>query len=104
TVPARSNGTGVGANANLPYVDTRTYADGDPFLRGDPNVDVHDGYHSLILQARFQKYLGSTANYASPLAAASPAIPRNAFPTPATVAAAARLSFMDKWMTAILAD
>jgi hypothetical protein len=100
----RVNLIGGGGNANIPYIDTRTYAEGDPFLRGDPNVDVHDGYHSLIVQARMQKYNGGLGNYVWLLAAASPAIPNNLFPTPATIAGADRLAIMDKWASAIAAD
>jgi hypothetical protein len=102
-VTGRINEIG-GGNANIPYIDTRTYADGDPFLRGDPNVDVHDGYHSLIVQARMQKYNGGLGNYVWLLAAAAPAIPNNAFPTPATMAGNDRLTIMDKWLSAIQAD
>jgi hypothetical protein len=100
----RVNELAGGGNVAVPYVDARTYADGDPFLRGDPNVDVHSGFHSQILTARFQKYAPSAGNLLQVLAAASPAIPNNAFPTPATLALNDRMSILDKWLSAIAAD
>ncbi len=99
----RVNQTNAG-NASIPYVDTRTYIDGDPFGRGDANVDVHDAYHSMIVQARMQKYNGGTANYLSLLAANSPPITGNAFPTPAAIMTTDRLTILDKWLSAIAAD
>ena len=54
---------GTGGEASTPFIDLRTYTDGDPLGRGDPNVDVHDRYHSFILRARLLKYNGTAANH-----------------------------------------
>jgi hypothetical protein len=44
-------------------ISVRGWREGDPYGRGDANVDVHDGYHSAIVEARLQKYTGTTDNY-----------------------------------------
>ena len=36
-----------GGNADIPIIGIALLLDGDPFGRGDANVDVHDRYHSL---------------------------------------------------------
>lgn len=98
----------AGGNKDVVYFDVRTYADGDPFGRGDPNVDVHDGYHSDVARARFQKYTGSTANYVQVLtAAANPAV-QNLLPGAKLLARAQgmgeALTNLDKWLTAVVKD
>jgi hypothetical protein len=47
----------TGGLAAIPQVATRAYIDGDPFGRGDANVDVHDKFHTLVVQERLQKNL-----------------------------------------------
>jgi len=90
------------------YFDVRTYADGDPFNRGDANVDVHDRYHSDVAKARMQKYTGGLNNYVQVLtAAANPAV-QNLLPGARLLARAQgmgeALANLDKWMTAVVAD
>jgi hypothetical protein len=89
-------------NAAVPYVDIRQYNDFDLQNRGDPNVNVHDGYHSLIVQARLQKYNGNLNNYIF-LRAAQTLDPA-ATTTPNSVATADGLAIIDKWLTAIMND
>jgi hypothetical protein len=36
----------TGGVRDIPAIAVRTYNDQDPLHRGDPNVDVHDGYHN----------------------------------------------------------
>jgi hypothetical protein len=97
---------GTGGEAATPFIDLRTYTDGDPLGRGDPNVDVHDRYHSFIVRARLLKYNGSAANHVM-LVTATYGFPqadsRNEGSPLATVSAQA-LAQMDGWLTAIAAD
>ena len=87
-------------------VDIRTYNDGDPFGRGDPNVDVHDGYHSLVVRARLIKYNGT---HRQPRDAdrrhAAARRQHDAAPgSPLNIVSIEALTQMDKWLTAITAD
>jgi len=95
---------GTGNYANMPVVGTRTYADGDPFGRGDPNVDVHDAYHTSILQARLQKYNGSDGNFVYLLGATGSGTTNNNVGTPTNTMHVAAFEALDKWLTAILND
>jgi hypothetical protein len=97
----------TGGNKDVAFIDLRTYADADPFGRGDPNVDVHDRFQSDIVKARLEKYNGTTANYVQILTATAP--PANAAITnskisPRGVGFADALSGLDKWLTAVVAD
>jgi hypothetical protein len=93
------------ANIAIPVVDWRTYIDGDPFNRGDANVDVHDRYHSDIVRARFEKYNGSTANYVAMMVANGSVNTINNDPSsPASIARADAYAQLDKWLTAIAND
>src|SRR5260370_41222005 len=92
----------TGGVKDVIYVDWRPYADGDPFGRGDPNVNVHDRYHSDIAKARIQKNTGTLANYTRYLTGTGP---NDNLPTsPATLARADAYDLIDKWMMAGLAD
>jgi hypothetical protein len=60
--------TGDGGLRIIPIVDVRGYTDGSCTVSacppGDPtNVDVHDGYHSLVARARLLKTTGSIDNH-----------------------------------------
>ena len=92
--------------ASIPYIDIRTYNDGDPIGRGDPNVDVHDGYHSLVVRARLLKYNGTAANHVMLTAATYGTPPQDARTpgSPLNVVSTEALTQMDKWLTAITAD
>ena len=95
-----------GSYVDIPMVDFRSWRDGDPFGRGDANVDVHDGYHSLILQARLEKAHGNTDNSVQFLYARVSAErgADNAPDSPQTAATAEALPALDAWMTAIAMD
>jgi hypothetical protein len=97
---------GTGGGASTPIVDIRAYTDGDPLGRGDPNVDVHDRYHSFVVRARLIKYNGNAANHVM-LVTATYGFPqadaRNEGSPLATVSAQA-LTQLDRWLTAIAAD
>jgi hypothetical protein len=86
------------------YMDVRTYADGDPFNRGDANVDVHDRYHSDIAKARMQKYTGGLGNYVQILTANGPADIINTKTSPRGVGMIEALNNLDKWLSAVVAD
>jgi Tannase-like family of unknown function (DUF6351) len=97
---------GTGGVASTPLIDIRAYTDGDPLGHGDPNVDVHDRYHSFVLRARLLKYNGSAANQVM-LVTASYGLPQADSRTegsPLAVVAAQALTQMDRWLTAIAAD
>src|SRR5205823_14660740 len=93
---------GAAGNAQVPIVDIRSYNDGDPQARGDANINVHNGFHSLVVQARYLKYNGNLNNYVWLRAAQTldPASTTN----PNSVATADGLAIIDKWLTAIMND
>jgi hypothetical protein len=92
----------AGGNRNVPIVDIRGYNDGDLQNRGDANINVHDGYHSLIVQARLQKYNGNLNNYVWLLSAQT--LDTGATVTPGSQGTADGLAIIDKWLTAIMND
>ena len=97
---------GTGGAAAVPYVDIRVYTDGDPLGRGDPNVDVHDRYHSLVVRARLAKYNGTAANHVM-LTLPTYGIPQldgRAEVSPLNTVSAEALTQMDTWLAAIAAD
>jgi hypothetical protein len=97
----RINLTAAG-NSQVPIVDIRGYNDGDLQNRGDANINVHDGYHSLIVQARLQKYNGNLNNYVWLLSAQT--LDTGATVTPGSQGTVDGLAIMDKWLTAIMND
>ncbi|MCP8936919.1 DUF6351 family protein [Alsobacter sp. SYSU M60028] len=98
--------TGTGALANVPMVDIRSYVDGDPLGLGDPNVDVHDGYHSAVMRARLQKYLGSAANHVMLTAASLGRVQLDTRTggSPLITVSGDGLAAIDKWLTAVAND
>jgi hypothetical protein len=97
---------GTGGLTTTPIVDIRTYMDGDPLGRGDPNVDVHDRYHSFVARARLLKYNGSAANHVM-LVTATYGFPQADARTdgsPVARVSAQALTELDRWLTAIAAD
>ncbi len=94
-----------GGNKDVAYIDVRTYADGDPFGRGDANVDVHDRYHSDIAKARMQKYNGTLANYVQILTANGPGTTNSPdMGTARQIGFAYALNGLDTWLTAVVHD
>jgi Tannase-like family of unknown function (DUF6351) len=96
----------TGGVASIPIIDIRTYNDGDPLGRGDPNVDVHDRYHSFVVRARLLKYNGSAANHVMLTAATfgAPQLDARTERSPLNLVSTAALTQMDKWLSAIAAD
>jgi hypothetical protein len=96
----------TGGAASIPIVDIRTYNDGDPLGRGDPNVDVHDRYHSFIVRARLLKYNGTAANHVMLTAATfgAPQLDARTERSPLNLVSTEALTQMDKWLSAIAAD
>jgi hypothetical protein len=89
----------------IPQVATRAYIDGDPFGRGDANVDVHDSFHTSVVQARLQKYLGTTGTMVYLEAANAPgAYNTTTKGSPLNQAYIDALNGIDKWIMAIKAD
>ncbi len=89
----------------IPQVATRAYIDGDPFGRGDANVDVHDSFHTTVVQARLQKYLGTTGTMVYLETANAPGAYNTTTPgSPLNVAYLDALNGIDKWILAIKAD
>ena len=96
---------GNGGNKDIPYIDYRRYINGDPFGRGDANVDVHAAFHSAIAQARLQKYNGTLANYVQIDAASGPGRGDGAAKdSPMSVAYRDLLTSIDQWLMAVKAD
>jgi hypothetical protein len=97
---------GSGGASSIPIVDIRTYNDGDPLGRGDPNVDVHDRYHSFVVRARLLKYNGTAANHVMLIAATYgfPQLDSRTVGSPLNAVSTGALTQLDKWLTAIAAD
>jgi hypothetical protein len=95
----------TGGLAAIPQVAIRDWRDGDPFGRGDANVDVHARVHSAIVQARLQKYLGTTGtNVDITVAYDLTQYNFTAHGSPMNTAYLDALAGMDKWIMAIKAD
>jgi hypothetical protein len=89
----------------IPQVATRAYIDGDPFGRGDANVDVHDKFHSIVVQERLKKYLGTDATMVYLEVANAPGNYNQTTPgSPLNVAYNEALNGIDKWILAIKND
>jgi hypothetical protein len=95
----------TGGLATIPQIAIRDWRDGDPFGRGDANVDVHARVHSAIVRARLQKYLGTTGTSVE-MTAAYDLTQYNftAHGSPMNTAYLEALAGMDKWIMAIKAD
>lgn len=97
---------GNGGATEVPIVSIRSYNDGDPLRRGDPNVDVHDGYHSEVVEARLRKYAGTSANYVQLMGATygSPQLDAQTLGSPLNAISMETLDQLDKWLLAIRND
>jgi hypothetical protein len=95
----------TGGLASIPQIAIRDWRDGDPFGRGDANVDVHARVHSSIVRARLQKYLGTTGTSVEMTAAYD--LTNYNFTvhgSPMNTAYVEALDAMDKWIIAIKSD
>ena len=98
--------TGQGGLRNIPILDVRGYTDGictvAPCPPRDPtDVDVHDGYHTMVTRARLLKANGNTDNHVRIVAhEVGHRGPDSVLGTVSPQAVAQ----VDKWLTNILAD
>ena len=97
---------GDGGLASIPIVDIRSYVDGDPVNVGDANVDVHDGYHSMVMRARLLKYNGNADNHVIMTTASLGRVQfdTRTYGSPLTRVSADGLAKLDEWLTAIAND
>jgi hypothetical protein len=100
-----NSGEGLAATA---VVDLRSYVDGPPPPPFDAlkDVDVHDGYHSLVMRARLLKYNGNAANHVMLMTASLGRVQADTRTagTPLTRVAGEALDQLDKWLTAAAND
>jgi hypothetical protein len=104
----------TGGMRETPAISIRSYNDQDPLRRGDPNVDVHDGYHTDVVLARMQKYTGTTGNYVQFMTTTMgfPQLDAQTGPgnlllpqgSPMYQASMEAITQLDKWILAIQAD
>ncbi len=104
----------TGGIKDVPAISIRSYNDQDPVGRGDPNVDVHDGYHSDVIVARLDKYAGGHGNYVQFMTTTMgfPQLDAQTGPgnlllpqgSPMYLASVESLKQMDRWILAIQAD
>jgi hypothetical protein len=92
----------TGGLAAIPQVHTRNFLEADYLGRGDANVNVHDKFHTTIVQARLQKYLGTTGTmvHLQSATAAGALTPGSAL----NLAYLDALNGIDRWIMAIKAD
>lgn len=98
-------GTGLSTTA---IVDVRSYVDGAPPPPFDAlkDVDVHDGYHSLVMRARLIKANGSAANHVMLTAASYGRVQADTRTagSPLTRMNGEALAQLDRWLTAVAND
>ncbi len=96
----------TGGAKTLPMISIRSYNDQDPLGRGDPNVDVHDGYHSKVVAARLKKYNGTDANYVQLMTTTLgfPQLDAQTKGSALNVISERALTKLDEWLLAIEAD
>ena len=98
--------TGDGGLRTIPILDIRGYTDGfctlAPCPPGDPqDVDVHDGYHTLVARARLMKANGNADNHVRLVM--HEVGHRDPHSVLGTVAPQA-IAVLDQWATNVLAD
>jgi len=98
--------TGQGGLRYIPILDIRGYTDGIctvmPCPPGDPtNVDVHDGYHTLVVRARLLKANGNTDNH---VRIVTHEVGHRGPDSILGVVSPRAVAHVDKWLTDVLAD
>ena len=98
--------TGDGGLRTIPILDLRGYTDGictvAPCPPGEPrNVDVHDGYHSLITRARLMKANGNIDNH---IKLVMHEVGHRGPQSILGIVSPQAVAVLDKWVTDILAD
>jgi hypothetical protein len=104
----------TGGMKEVPAISIRSYNDQDPLKRGDPNVDVHDGYHTNVVLARLLKYNGTRDSYVQFMTTTMgfPQLDTQTGPgnvllpngSPLYQASVEALNQLDKWILAIQGD
>lgn len=91
---------------DVAIMDMRSFVDGDLMERGDPNVDVHDGYHTAVMGARLQKSNGTTANRVVLTAASigTTQLDTRTVDSPLRKLGEDGLAQLDKWLVAVAND
>jgi hypothetical protein len=99
---------GDGGLTTTAIVDVRSYVDGPPPPPFDAlkDVDVHDGYHSLVMRARLLKYNGNAGNHVMLLSASSGRVQTDTrtVGSPLTKMNGEALAQLDQWLTAVVND
>jgi hypothetical protein len=98
--------TGDGGLRTIPILDVRGYTDGictaGPCLPGEaPEVDVHDGYHSLVTRARLMKANGNIDNH---VRLVIHEVGHRGPDSVLGVVSPEAVAVLDEWMTHIYAD
>ena len=98
--------TGQGGLRNIPVLDVRGYTDGictvAPCPPRDPtNVDVHDGYHTLVVRARLLKANGHTENH---VRIVIHEVGHRGPDSVLGIVSPQAVAHVDRWLTDILAD
>ena len=98
--------TGQGGLRTIPILDVRGYTDGictvAPCPPRDPtNVDVHDGYHTLIVRARLLKANGNADNH---VRITTHEVGHRGPDSILGIVSPQAVAHVDKWLTDILAD
>lgn len=98
--------TGDGGLRTIPILDLRGYTDGictlAPCLPGEaPEVDVHDGYHSLVTRARLMKANGHIDNH---VRLVMHEVGHRGPDSILGIASPQAVALLDRWVSDILAD
>ena len=98
--------TGQGGLSSIPVVDLRGYTDGictvAPCPPRDPtNVDVHDGYHTLVARARLLKANGNIDNH---VRVVIHEVGHRGPDSVLGIVSPQAVAHVDTWLTGILAD
>ena len=98
--------TGAGGLGDIPILDIRGYTDGictlAPCPPGEaPDVDVHDGYHTLVARARLMKTNGNIDNH---VRLVTHEVGHRGPDSVLGMVSAAAVAVLDGWLTDIHAD
>ena len=98
--------TGQGGLRNIPILDVRGYTDGICTVASCPprdptNVDVHDGYHTLVARARLLKANGNADNH---VRIVTHEVGHRGPDSILGIVSPRAVAQVDKWLTDMLAD
>lgn len=97
---------GLGGLAEIPILDIRGYTDGNcalgPCPPQDPtNIDVHDGYHTLLTRARLDKANGHHDNQ---VRIVTTEVGHRGPDSVVSLASVEAFDLLDQWVTAVVND